>query len=148
MDSVRRFHKAFDQHVQDNTNPDVSVNTDLRVELIREEFEELKTALDGKDKNSLPLSEEERIIAVADALGDLVYVIAGAALTWGIDLESVVQEIHDSNMTKVGGEKRADGKVLKPSSYRPPNILDALRRARDNAGSHLAYDAPFGNVDV
>lgn len=126
MDFVRAFNDAFQQHVGDTTKPDVSVNTDLRVELIREEFEELKAALDGKDKNGLRLSKEERIIAVADALGDLVYVIAGAALTWGIDLTAVVEEIHSSNMTKVGGEKRADGKVLKPSTYRAPNIKRAL----------------------
>lgn len=127
MDSIRHFHDCVGHYNGDTHNPDVFVNTAFRIELIREEFEELKlVAIEGADKNGNELSQPERVIAVADALGDLVYVIAGAALTWGIDLTAVVEEIHASNMTKIGGEKRADGKVLKPATYRAPNIKRAL----------------------
>ena len=68
--------------------------------------------------------------AVADALGDLVYVIYGMALEMGYDLRDVIQEIHGSNMTKLGEDGkpiyREDGKVLKGPNYMKPNISAAL----------------------
>lgn len=67
---------------------------------------------------------------VADALGDLVYVIYGMALEMGYDLRDVIQEIHGSNMTKLGEDGkpiyREDGKVLKGPNYVQPNIPAAL----------------------
>ncbi len=67
---------------------------------------------------------------VADALGDLVYVIYGMALEMGYDLREVIQEIHGSNMTKLGEDGkpiyREDGKVLKGPNYMKPNIPAAL----------------------
>lgn len=91
----------------------------FRLRLIKEEWEELSIAFMSDD-----LTEQ------ADALGDLMYVVLGTAVSLGIDLEPVFQEIHRSNMTKLvqdgNGQwtltKRADGKVLKPASYEPPNL--------------------------
>lgn len=69
-------------------------------------------------------------VDVADALGDLVYVIYGMALEMGYDLRAVIQEIHGSNMTKLGEDGqpiyREDGKVLKGPNYMQPNIPAAL----------------------
>lgn len=64
--------------------------------------------------------------SVADALADIVYVVYGTALTYGIDLDSVLREVHRANMSKLGADGkpllRQDGKVLKSDRYRPPDI--------------------------
>jgi len=126
---VLDFHKKMGLAIGDPTNPDLTVDTRLRWELIKEEFDELTLALEGKDKNGDPLSDEDQVVAVADALGDIAYVVAGAAASWGIDLGAVFDAIHASNMTKTPGNKRADGKILKGENYKPPKIKQALKAA-------------------
>jgi predicted HAD superfamily Cof-like phosphohydrolase len=96
----------------------------LRFDLIEEEFNELREALEADD-----------IVEVADALGDIAYVVYGAAKTFGIPLDEVVDEIHRSNMSKLGEDgkpiyRESDRKVLKGENYFPPNIkaiLDAKK---------------------
>jgi len=83
----------------------------LRVDLLEEELTELKWAIVQKD-----------IVGIADALTDLKYVLLGAECAFGLDGEPCFNEVHRSNMTKVGGEIREDGKLLKPASYEPPNF--------------------------
>ena len=117
---VKEFHETFGHPVADEPNADVnSDREDLRLDLIAEEFNELETAVAAKD-----------IVAIADALGDLEYVINGMALEYGIDLPAVVREIHRSNMTKLGPDGkpiyRADGKILKGEGYEPPNLEAVL----------------------
>lgn len=81
----------------------------LRVNLIAEECDELDQA--------------SSIEEIADALGDLLYVIYGAAVAHGIDLEPIFEEIHRSNMTKfIDGHRREDGKWVKGPSYSPANL--------------------------
>lgn len=68
---------------------------------------------------------------IADGLADLIYVAVGAALEFGIPLDRVWAEVQRSNMAKVDAEtgrvrKRADGKVLKPDGWTPPDIKSAL----------------------
>lgn len=111
LGDVFEFHVAMGLTVGDFEHPALGVDERMRVALIEEEFEELIEALAAKD-----------IVAVADALADIQYVVNGAAVSWGIDLDEVHSEVHRSNMTKLGGERRADGKLLKPPHYRPPNI--------------------------
>jgi predicted HAD superfamily Cof-like phosphohydrolase len=84
--------------------------------LIQEEFDELKAAFDQGDVN-----------AVAKELADLLYVVYGTAVSCGIDMEPVFREVHRSNMTKVGGHKRADGKWVKPADYSPASIAPILQ---------------------
>lgn len=86
----------------------------FRVALLREEFNEYRYAVDDCDA-----------VSVADALGDMLYVIYGTALTYGIDLDAVVDEIHRSNMTK---SPSATGKAAKGPDYSPPNLA-AVRSA-------------------
>ena len=113
-EQVAEFHRATGCAVRGI--PTLAVpEKDLREELIREEFYELKEAL-----------AEDDIVGVADALADLVYVVVGAAHTFGIPLDEVLDEVHASNMTKIGGTKREDGKVQKTAGYRPPNIEEVL----------------------
>lgn len=113
-DMVREFHAKFD--VTDSPTPDISRHKNLRIRLIDEERNELCQALGEND-----------VVAVADALADLMYVVIGSALQWGIPLERVFAEVHRSNMTKDGGGKRADGKVIKGPNYEPPDIAGVLR---------------------
>ena len=79
---------------------------------------------------------------VADALADLVYVIYGAALEYGIPLDRVFAEVHRSNMAKLGADGRPilreDGKILKPDGWTLPNVAAAMRE------SSLAAPAPDG----
>jgi|SRR5271165_4477122 len=81
----------------------------LRWDLISEEMDELENACD--------------LVAVADALGDLMYVILGYAVAHGIDLEPIFQEVHRSNMSKfIDGHRRENGKWIKGPSYSPANL--------------------------
>lgn len=120
QDKVREFHEKFGQYIADKPSiPPIQIAA-LRCNLIEEEAEELYIA-----------SAQEDLIGVADALADLLYVVLGTAVTYGIQLDKVFDEVHRSNMTKVweNGEVRAreDGKVLKPPTYSPPNIKSCLQ---------------------
>ncbi|MDQ6743565.1 MAG: nucleoside triphosphate pyrophosphohydrolase family protein, partial [Candidatus Dormibacteraeota bacterium] len=101
---VRDFHEHFGLPSSDRpTWPGETVHR-LRVLLIEEELAELRNA-----------GEARNLVAVADALADLLYVVYGAAETYGIDLQAVFREIHRSNMSKGDPEivRRPDGKILK-----------------------------------
>lgn len=91
----------------------------LRFDLIEEELDELKLGMDNQN-----------LIEVADALTDLLYVVYGAGQAFGIDLDECFQEVHCSNMSKLGEDgrpiKREDGKVLKPDTYFPPDLKSVL----------------------
>ena len=91
----------------------------LRLDLIEEELDELHYAIDNKD-----------MVEIADALGDLLYVVYGAGHAFGIDLDECFKEIHASNMSKLGPDgkpiKREDGKVLKPDTCFPPDLKSIL----------------------
>ena len=119
-DMVRQFHEVFGVLISDRPTVDLPPEViQLRLDLLREELAELESASEAGD-----------LVAVADGLGDLAYVLYGAALTFGIDLDAVVREIHRSNMTKLDEVGRpilrADGKVLKGPRYQPPDIQVAL----------------------
>ena len=112
---VLEFHKEFDIHIAATPSvPDDKTKT-LRVRLIQEEFDELKEAF---ERNDLP--------HIAKELADLLYVVYGTAISYGIDMEPVFQEVQRSNMSKVGGYKRKDGKWVKPATYSPANIEPIL----------------------
>lgn len=117
---VREFHEVFGHPIADAPNLNVDkTREELRVELIREEWEELQEAVANND-----------VVAIADALGDLEYVINGMALEYGINLPKVVAEIHRSNMTKLGPDGkpiyREDGKILKGHGYEEPDLRSVL----------------------
>ena len=104
---VEEFMTTFGQEVKIKAewpNEDVC---DLRVDLISEEFDELREAI---------YTKEGTLVDVADALTDLLVVIYGAGHAFGIDLDSCFAEVHRSNMSKLGEDGkpiyREDGKVL------------------------------------
>ena len=116
---VGDFMEAFGQSVQvDPTWPDFSTR-ELRIELIQEELEELSDAVADRD-----------MVQIADALTDLLYVVYGAGHSFGIDLDECFQEVHASNMSKLGEDGRPiyreDGKVLKGPSFFQPDLEGIL----------------------
>jgi predicted HAD superfamily Cof-like phosphohydrolase len=116
---VREFHKAYGLPVR--TEPLVPNTKEifLRVNLLQEEFEEYLEAVN-----------EDDLVGIADALADMIYIIHGTALVYGLPLDEVFSEVHRSNMSKLdeNGKPiyREDGKVLKGNSYSPPNIKEIL----------------------
>lgn len=112
---VDEFHRAFGiARAERPACPDAATQA-LRLKLIAEELDELRQAFADAD-----------VVEIADALADILYVTYGAAVSCGIDLEPVFREVHRSNMTKVGGTRRADGKWIKPSTYSPARIAPIL----------------------
>lgn len=122
IDHVREFHVAFG--ISCAERPEGSIGAEgaqLRHELMREENEEYLTA-----------AKEGNLVEVADALGDMLYILCGTILKHGLHdkIEAVFQEIQRSNMSKLGADGRpiyrADGKVLKGENYFRPDIAAVL----------------------
>ena len=115
FEKVGDFMEAFNQEVlYVPTLPDFNLAA-LRLDLIEEEVQELR---DGLGKGSL--------LEVADALTDILYVVYGAGHAFGIDLDDCFNEVHRSNMTKLGEDGRPmyrdDGKVMKGPNYEEPDL--------------------------
>jgi len=109
---VHQFHERFG--LRTNTRPSLPGTAvhRLRTLLMEEGLAEFRNA-----------GEAEDLVGVADALGDLLYVVYGAAAEYGVDLEPVFAEIHRANMTKDSRARcRADGKVSKGAAYQPPDV--------------------------
>ena len=118
---VKEFHEAFGLLINDVPTLPGLETVALRESLIREELQEFSQACFRRD-----------IVSAADALADLLYVVYGAAVSLGVDMEPVFDEVHRSNMTKVGGHRREDGKWVKPDTYSPARlelILEAQGKA-------------------
>jgi len=118
---VREFHQKFEILVNDCPIVPDEPTRRLRVRLIQEEFAELQESL-----------EKEDVAGTAKELADLLYVVYGTAVSCGIDMESVFREVHRSNLSKVGGYKREDGKWVKPPTYSPADLAPILAGQREN----------------
>jgi len=115
FNKVGTFMKTFGQEVK--TKPSFSSDkiNKLRIELIKEELEELQEAMKNND-----------LLEVADALTDILYVTYGAGHAFGIDLDKCFDEVQNSNMSKLGenGEPiyNESGKVMKGPNYFKPDL--------------------------
>ena len=118
FDMVWEFHSRFNAVLGDLADPKVCA-LELRHKLITEEFGELIAEA---------RKSEPDMAAVAKELADLLYVVYGTAVAWGIDIEDVFHEVHRSNMTKTAGLEREDGKILKGPGYKSPDIAAVLKR--------------------
>jgi len=119
FEKVGDFMEAFGQSVEmEPTWPDFNTR-ELRLELIQEELDELSDAVADRD-----------MIQIADALTDLLYVVYGAGHSFGIDLDECFEEVHRSNMSKLGENgrpiHREDGKVMKGPGYFEPDLEGIL----------------------
>ena len=112
---VKTFMETFGQEVK--TKPSFSSDkiNKLRIDLIKEELEELQEAMKNND-----------LLEVADALTDILYVTYGAGHAFGIDLDKCFDEVQNSNMSKLGenGEPiyNESGKVMKGPNYFKPDL--------------------------
>ena len=113
--SVKKFMETFGQEVKEKAHFPNDKITSLRYELIREELEELKEAINKKD-----------IKEVADALTDILYVTYGAGHAFGINLDKCFSEVQNSNMSKLGIDGKPiyndKGKVMKGPNYFKPDL--------------------------
>ena len=115
FNKVGTFMKTFGQEVK--TKPLLSSDkiNKLRIDLIKEELDELQEAMKNKD-----------LLEVADALTDILYVTYGAGHAFGIDLDKCFDEVQNSNMSKLGenGEPIYNefGKVMKGPNYFKPDL--------------------------
>lgn len=128
---VEEFHHKF--HLRAESAPAIpdDATQQLRVRLIQEEFDEVKDALAKQD-----------LTGIAKELADLLYVIYGTAVSYGIDMDPVFREVHRSNLSKVGGHKREDGKWVKPATYSPaqigPILMSQIERRHRSSSAHVS----------
>ena len=122
IEQVRRFHDAFG--IKNNYSPHAVLESDvidLRHRLMHEENEEYLEACKNGD-----------LVEIADALGDMMYILCGTILSHGLQdkMEDIFEEIQRSNMSKLGDDGkpiyREDGKILKGPKYFKPDIKKNL----------------------
>ena len=109
------FMKTFGQEVKDNPSFSTDKINKLRIDLIKEELEELTQAMKNKD-----------LLEVADALTDILYVTYGAGYAYGINLDKCFKEVQRANMSKLGKDGKPifneSGKVMKGPNYTKPDL--------------------------
>ena len=112
---VKNFMETFGQEVKNKPSFSTDKINKLRYDLIKEELDELRVALENKD-----------LLEVADALTDILYVTYGAGHAFGIDLDKCFEEVQRSNMSKLDKEGNPIynefGKVMKGPKYFKPNL--------------------------
>ena len=120
FNDVKKFMETFGQEIKEKASFPNDKITSLRYELIKEELDELKEAIDKKD-----------IKEVADALTDILYVTYGAGHAFGINLDKCFTEVQNSNMSKLGKDGKPiyneQGKVMKGPNFFEPDLGKLLR---------------------
>jgi len=122
QEMVQEFHAKFGQPI--GAFPNMLTDPDraaMRARLIEEEAIETLDALEAGD-----------LTEAADGICDLIYVVIGAAIELGINLNPLFTEVHRSNMSKIPGNLREDGKILKPNNWVPPRVALELKKQCDN----------------
>lgn len=111
FDDILAFHRKFGIVI--NAMPCIPQKPTplLRKRLIKEEYKELRRALRRKN-----------LVEIADGAVDLMVVTLGTLVSYGIDADAVWKEVQRTNIEKVGGKVRADGKILKPPGWKPPRV--------------------------
>lgn len=123
LNAVKLFHTTYGLGVSEEMKADLGTQkNNLRFELMKEENEEYLEAVQNND-----------LVEIADALGDMLYILCGTILEHGLQhkIEAVFDEIQRSNMSKLGEDGkpiyREDGKVMKGSNYFKPNFEAILK---------------------
>jgi predicted HAD superfamily Cof-like phosphohydrolase len=123
LNAVKLFHTTYGLGVSEEMKADLGTQkNNLRFELMKEENEEYLEAVQNND-----------IVEIADALGDILYILCGTILEHGLQhkIEAVFDEIQRSNMSKLGEDGkpiyREDGKVIKGPNYFKPNFEAILK---------------------
>ena len=120
FEKVKIFMQTFGQEVKNKPSFSSEKIDKLRYDLIKEELDELKEALDNKD-----------LLEVADALTDILYVTYGAGHAFGIDLDKCFEEVQQSNMSKLDEKNEPiyndNGKVMKGPNYFKPDLSKFIK---------------------
>jgi predicted HAD superfamily Cof-like phosphohydrolase len=115
FESVKKFMETFGQEIKEKASFPDEKTTSLRYDLIKEELDELREAMENRD-----------IKEVADALTDILYVTYGAGHAFGINLDKCFEEVQNSNMSKLSSDGKPiyneKGKVMKGPNYFKPNL--------------------------
>ena len=115
FERVKKFMETFGQEIREKAGFPNEKITSLRYDLIKEELDELKEAMENKD-----------IKEVADALTDILYVTYGAGHAFGVDLDKCFEEVQNSNMSKLDSDGKPiyndKGKVMKGPNYFKPDL--------------------------
>ena len=119
FNDVKKFMEIYGQEVKSKPDFPNDKIVKLRIDLIKEELNELIEAIKEKD-----------IVEVADALTDILYVTYGAGHSWGINLDKCFEEVQRSNMSKLDDQGKPiyneKGKVMKGPNYSKPNLKEIL----------------------
>ena len=120
FEKVKTFMKTFGQEVKEKSSFGSEKINELRYNLIKEELEELRIAMDSKN-----------LVEVADALTDILYVTYGAGHAFGIDLDKCFDEVQQSNMSKLDDYGKPiyndSGKVMKGPKYFKPDLSKFIK---------------------
>ena len=122
FEKVGLFMSTFGQEIKKKSELSSEKINSLRLNLIQEELDELKKAINEND-----------ILEVADALTDILYVTYGAGHAFGINLDQCFEEVQQSNMSKLGEDSKPiyneHGKVMKGPNYFKPNLSKFLKKS-------------------
>ena len=129
IEQVQEFHETYGLPVESEQTTGSEQTKDLRINLLQEELDELKEALENDD-----------LVETLDALIDLQYVLDGAFLSFGMqDVKmDAFNEAHRSNMSKLGEDgkpirRESDGKVMKGPNYFKPDMVQFIRSKKEAA---------------
>lgn len=124
IEAVTKFHESFGLGIEHTPKADLLKNiSELRFNLMKEENEEYLQAV-----------QDEDLIEIGDALGDMLYILCGTIIAHGFQdkIESIFDEIQRSNLSKLGADGkpiyRKDGKVMKGPNYFKPNLKKILKK--------------------
>lgn len=124
LDQVQEFHETYGLPVESAPNISDEKTNQLRINLLAEEVDELKEALEAGD-----------MVEVLDALTDIQYVLDGAYLSFGLQdvKQAAFDEVHRSNMSKLGEDgkpirRESDGKVMKGPNYFKPDMAQFVQK--------------------
>lgn len=121
FDQVHEFHRVYDCNISAKPVLPSDSERALRRSLLEEEYKEYLLAEKNND-----------LVEIADALADMLYIINGTCVSYGIPIDEIFNEVHASNMSKLDEQgqvvRRPDGKVLKGPNYFKPKISDILAK--------------------
>ena len=122
IEAVTKFHESYGLRIEHTPKANLPKNiSELRFNLMKEENEEY-----------LQAAQDQDLIEIADALGDMLYILCGTIIAHGFQdkIESIFDEIQRSNMSKLGADGkpifRKDGKVMKGPNYFKPDLKKIL----------------------
>lgn len=127
FESVKEFHEKFGLHVEENPTLPNEQTRELRKKLLREEVDEYLEAEDNDD-----------LTEMCRELSDVLYIVYGTAVSYGLPIDAMFREIHQSNMSKLDKDGkpliREDGKILKGENFKKPDPERVM--AKHSIGNH------------